>query len=163
MNTLTALQDFTGEELTTEDQVVASLEEEFCLDTLLSDSLLAVAKDQTVKDARKKLTKGGMDELERAYIEAIVHKWELERLWDMQASVMLFEVQHCTNCGAKHHHFAGYFQRQSHKTSKIMRWQKIDASQVAASSLPKERKEDVVAVTACHSCCDWEPQSVAAN
>lgn len=155
MDALAELQDFTGDPTDTDIQEVASLEEEFCLDTLLSDSLKAVEQGQKAKEARKRLAKGGLSDGERIAIEATVNKWELERLWNAQASVMLFGVQHCTGCGGNHRHFAGYFQRQSHKTSLIMRWQRIDASQVAASALPKEVKEDVVEVSVCYDCCAW--------
>lgn len=155
MDIITELQDFTGEDLTAEDQAVEGINEEFCLDTLLADSLKAVEQDQRIQASRKRLAKGGLEDAERLAIEATVRKWELERLWTPQASVMMFEVQVCNGCGTRHQHLAGYFQRQSHKTSQIERWQKIDASQATISPLPREVKENVTDVPVCYSCCSW--------
>lgn len=154
MDTLTELQDFTGED-SPQDQELASLEEGFSLDSLLADSMAAVAREQKVKESRKRLAKGNLGEQERLEIEATVQRWDLERVWTPEASVAAFQVQRCANCGSLHHHFVGYFQRQSHKTSAIMRWQRTDASQIATSQLPRERKEDVSEVPLCHSCCTW--------
>jgi hypothetical protein len=114
--------------------------------------MTAVRQEQATKEARKRLARGDVGEAERLAIEATVRKWDMERVWTAEASVAWFAVQQCA-CGGKHKHFVGYFQRQSHRTSKIMRWQRTDASGVMLSNLPKELKEEIEQVTICSECC----------
>lgn len=154
MDVMQELEDFIPD-MTEGEGEVAAKEEEFSLDGLLAESLRAVEQEKGAKEARKRLARGNLEGKEREEIEATVRKWELARVWTARASVIMFEVQHCA-CGCSHRHFSGYFQRQTHNTSSIERWQKLDSAQVAASPLPKEVKENVTEVLVCHSCCNQQ-------
>jgi len=169
MDIIQELQDFTGEEglhLHGHSEAQSTLDSDdnfpdaedpsagnFSLDSLLAESMSAVRQEQATKEARKRLARTDCSDADRLAAEALVKKWDLERVWTAEASVAWFAVQQCSVCGCAHEHFIGYFERQSHRTSKIMRWQRIDAAAVAVSKLPRELKEEVERVDLCSVCC----------
>lgn len=142
---MTELDDLIGE------VAAQSGEDELSLDSLLADSMKNVAQDKKLKESRQRLAKGGLSDSERSEIEAKVAEWELARLWNPAASVACFDVQVC-QCGSKHEHFIGYFQRQLHKTSKIDRWVRVDRAAVMASTLPREIKRTEYPTEICADC-----------
>jgi hypothetical protein len=178
MNVIQELQEFTGDdELYNQlllaaqssgdgdsdgdlpDAAESGVPVEFSLDSLLAESMEAISKEQGMRAARKRLARGDVGEVDRLAIEATLKKWDMERVWLAQASVVLFAVQQCHNCGASHRHFVGYFERQSHRTSKIMRWQRVEYSSVVMSGLPRESKEETEQVALCYDCSQslgWE-------
>jgi len=139
--------------LNLDDARVAAVNEFDSLDALLNDSLKSIAQDKAVKEARKRLAKGGFSNADREADTARVRQWELDRIWTPMASVAYFETQECSCCRNRQHHFKGYFQRQTHRTSKIDRWVQADLSTVVTSEkLPKEIKDDHVIVPTCIRC-----------
>ena len=126
--------------------VVDDLDE---LNQLLAESMSAKEDARKVKEARKALASKGTLESEREELKRLVAQWELKREWTPVANTIMFDVQHCTNCGTQHKHFTGLFQRQEHKVSKITRW----IRSVEDSALPKEVKESTAYAGICSGCC----------
>jgi len=92
------------------------------LDALLAESMADKVRNETVKASRFALSKGGMPAADTAFIQAHVRSWEAKREWLPQAAVVMFARQQCTGCGQFHTQFLGYYQRQSHRTTKADRW-----------------------------------------
>jgi hypothetical protein len=124
---------------------------EFSLDALLRESLQEVAAAQKVKAAKKALKTGLANAEETAMLQRLVANWEIGRLWLPRATVVMFDVQRCTTCGAKHSHFVGRFQRQEHRTSTAMRWVRASEAPMQAG-LPEEVKENEHLTDLCASC-----------
>jgi hypothetical protein len=124
---------------------------EFSLDALLQESLQEVAAAQKAKAAKKALKTGLATAEEAAMLQRFVANWEIGRLWLPRATVVMFDVQRCTTCGAKHSHFIGRFQRQEHRTSTAMRWVRASEAPMQAG-LPEEVKENEHLTDLCASC-----------
>jgi hypothetical protein len=124
---------------------------EFSLDALLQESLREVAATQKAKAAKKALKTGLATAEEAAMLQQLVANWEIGRLWLPRATVVMFDVQRCTTCGAKHSHFIGRFQRQEHRTSTAMRWVRASEAPMQAD-LPEEVKENEHLTDICASC-----------
>jgi hypothetical protein len=123
----------------------------FDLNNLLNESLNRKKEMGEVKAARRKLASGGADgEEEKEALAELIRSWELRREWTPVANTIMFEVQHCTHCGAEHKHLTGLFQRQEHRTSKISRW--VRAAEDVA--LPKTQKDNVSYIAICADCCE---------
>lgn len=129
--------------------------EDFDLDALLAESVAAKAEADQTKVNRKLLTSKHLklSAAERAKLQEQVRQTELRTEWTAQASVAIFHIQQCSYCGARHTHFAGLFQRQAHRHSRIDRWVKSNPMQ--NEGLPKEQKEDVHYSEMC-GCCGPE-------
>jgi hypothetical protein len=130
---------------------LAGEEEEFSLDSLLDESMQEVAKAKSAKAAKKALSKGLASVEETAALKKIVANWEIGRLWLPRATVVMFDVQRCTSCGLRHSHFVGFFQRQEHRSSNVMRWVRAAEAPMQAS-LPEEVKENEHLTEVCAGC-----------
>lgn len=123
---------------------------EISLDDLLADSMRQKKDAEAVKLSRSLLSKGGVDPETRQRMEAQIREHEMKVQWDAQAAVAMFHRQWCKECGLVHVQFAGYFQRQKHRHSKIDRWLKIPKELLG--NLPKEVKYEDVEVDLCEEC-----------
>jgi len=92
------------------------------LEDLLTESMVDKRRADDVKAARFTLSKGGLPQADRDHIQATVRSWEAKREWQPQAAVVMFARQQCQSCGQFHTQFLGYFQRQTHRTTKADRW-----------------------------------------
>jgi hypothetical protein len=149
-----ALEDLEKEAEELEEAMFRGLEAEdgeFSLDALLQESLQEVAAAQKAKAAKKALKTGLATAEEAAMLQRLVANWEIGRLWLPRATVVMFDVQRCTTCGAKHSHFIGRFQRQEHRTSTAMRWVRASEAPMQAG-LPEEVKENEHLTDLCASC-----------
>jgi hypothetical protein len=149
-----ALEDLEKEVEELEEAMFRGLEAEdgeFSLDALLQESLQEVAAAQKAKAAKKALKTGLATAEEAAMLQRLVANWEIGRLWLPRATVVMFDVQRCTTCGAKHSHFIGHFQRQEHRTSTAMRWVRASEAPMQAD-LPEEVKENEHLTDLCASC-----------
>jgi hypothetical protein len=124
---------------------------EFSLDALLQESLQEAAAAQKAKAAKKALKTGLATTEETTMLQRLVANWEIGRLWLPRATVVMFDVQRCTTCGAKHSHFVGRFQRQEHRTSTAMRWVRASEAPMQVD-LPEEVKENEHLTDLCASC-----------
>lgn len=122
----------------------------FDLDDLLADSMKQKSDAENAKAARALLAKGGVNAETRKRMEAEIAAHEMKVLWTAQAAVAMFHRQWCDKCDLVHVHFAGFFQRQAHKTSKIQRW--IASNEQQMGSLPKETKYEDIIVATCEEC-----------
>lgn len=122
----------------------------FDLDDLLADSMQQRKDADAVKLSRSLLSKSGLDPEARKRMEAQVREHEMKVQWSAVAAVGMFSRQWCAECGLCHIQFIGYFQRQTHKTSKIVRWLKSTKQQM--DGLPKEAKYEDHEVETCEEC-----------
>ena len=130
------------------------------LDSLLADSMTNISKKAEVTRARKALHRGNVIGEERAKLQAIVAKWELEKEWNVVGADALFEVQQC-KCGNVQHHFLGFFQKQEHRTSKITRWLAAVDGVRTLEDLTKGIKEELFEVPVCIKCAVKQGWGVA--
>src|SRR5260370_30414801 len=122
----------------------------FDLDALLSESMKAKKDALAVKEARKLLSDKSIPSETKREIEATVRAWELQREWTPVAATVMIDEQCCSHCNSTHEHYAGLFQKQRHRTSKIERWIKSDP--VANKGLPQEVKFTEEYVPMCSDC-----------
>lgn len=122
---------------------------DFSLDDLLNESMEAVNASAAVKAGRKRLRDSNVGSKERGQIEETIRLWELEREWRPAATVVMFQTQTCT-CVTAQSIFAGLFQRQAHRTSKIDRW--VQVPEGLDPALPKEIKHADSDTAICLNC-----------
>lgn len=120
---------------------------------LLVESLALQRDKGVLKESRAKLKDTRVQGTERAKLEATVREIELVQEWSAVSNVVIFTSQVCQHCGKEHSTFAGLFQRQVSKSSKINRWQPIKELVVG---LPKERKYTKTAVPICCECVEGQ-------
>lgn len=125
----------------------------FDLDDLLAESIEEATASAAVKSGRKRLQDNRINKREREEIEAKIREWELAREWKPAASVRIFNTQTCTHCYSENSTYAGLFQRQIHRSSKIMRWVLDVNGSGSNDGLPKEHKSSTTEVTVCIDCC----------
>jgi hypothetical protein len=147
--------------MTQDTSTSASSSNNFDLDSLLDESIKLRAEAGNIKGAREALAKGGMSAAERDAVQATVRAWELRREWTPVASTLLFSRQMCQTCKSFHTHTLGYFQKQQHRTTGIMRW--IAAIKPIDKSLPREAKYEDSLVAICHECADLEDWELEEN
>ena len=121
------------------------------LDALLGESLEVAAASKALKENRKKLSDGRLNAEEKQEIAAKIREWEATSEWKPAAVAVMFMTQACS-CGGRHTFFQGVFQRQEHRSTKVMRW--IKAETPAHLNLPKEQKHTTEAVGLCVDCVD---------
>ena len=119
------------------------------LDDLLAEAVELKSAAANAKAARKSLSAGLCSSAERAETEAKIREWESRTEWKAAAAVAMFNAQRCS-CGGTHTVFAGIFQRQEHKTSKVNRW--IREETPAHLKLPYEHKVNWESVGICITC-----------
>lgn len=122
----------------------------FDLDALMEESMDQINASAAVKLGRKKLKDTRISNKERIEIEETIRKWELAREWKPAATAAMFQTQYCNHCGSIHSVFAGIFQRQVHRSSKIVRW--VLTSAAVDEALPKEVKHSDKTTVMCVSC-----------
>lgn len=128
-----------------------SAPEEFSLEGLLKESLQSKRDAESVKTARALLARGGVDPESRKNMTDSIRAWEVKREWTAVASVAMFHRQFCGECDLYHVTFAGYYQRQEHRTTKIQRW--VQATKDLRSvPLPKECKYEDSICELCEEC-----------
>jgi sulfur relay (sulfurtransferase) complex TusBCD TusD component (DsrE family) len=121
------------------------------LDDLLSEATADIALTERAKAAKKLLAtqSGTMSKSRKASLQGEVSQYETKRNWTPVANVAMFDVQVCTYCSARHRHFMGILQEQTHNTSKVTRWVQV----TKAENLPQTVKENLFPVAMCGSCC----------
>lgn len=124
----------------------------FSLDDLLAESMKAKKDEMDVRASRALVAKGGVDPEARKAMEASIRAWELKREWTAEADVAMFSRQFCEQCDCYHVQFLGFFQRQSHRQSKVARWVKAGELPKPAKKLPKEVKYEDELVANCEDC-----------
>lgn len=122
------------------------------LDDLLAESMADKRKSDAVKASRFALSKGGMPAADRDAIQAHVRSWEAKREWLPQAAVVMFARQRCNSCGHFHTHFLGYFERQTHRTTKAERW--IPGLKPQDDKLLRESKYQDTQAEMCEDCAE---------
>ena len=127
-------------------------EQEFSLEGLLSEAMQDVNEAKRMKEARQKMLRGGMSPAQKLQLEQDLIKYELIKMWDVQAYSALFHTQLCQCCGSRNRHFLGYFQRQQHRSSMIDRWVIAGIEHLSAHKYPKEVKETLEVLPTCHTC-----------
>lgn len=142
-----------GLTLTPADTLLKGNSDDMSLDALLDESLKQASDSVAVKAGRKRLQDKRLPNRERLEIEAKIKEWELAREWLPAASVHIFNTQTCTNCGNVNATYAGLFQRQIHRSSKIMRWVLDVNGSGNNDGLPKEHKDALTEVPVCIECC----------
>ena len=146
------LRTIPSEEEENETATSTSLIMDFAdLDSLLAESITTSTKKAEVIRARKALQRGNVIGAERAKLQAIVAKWELEREWNVVGQDALFETQQC-KCGNVQYHFLGFFQKQQHRTSAITPWLTVDEGTRTLEELPRGIKEELFQVPICIKC-----------
>jgi len=125
----------------------------FDLDDLLAESLEEATASAAVKSGRKRLQDSRISKREKDEIEAKIREWELAREWKPAAAVHIFNTQTCTHCYSENSTYSGLFQRQIHRSSKIMRWVLDVNGSGSNDGLPKEHKSSSTEVTVCVECC----------
>lgn len=126
-------------------------EDNFSLEGLLKESLQAKRDAESVKVARALLAKGGIDPESRKSMTESIRSWEVKREWLAVASVAMFYRQFCAQCDLYHVTFAGYYQRQEHRTTKVQRW--VQATKdLRTVPLPKECKYEDSICELCEDC-----------
>jgi len=136
-----------------EDYLSQSKSSSISLDDLLCESLAERKTTESVKAARQLLagsTKLSSDE--REAIQQSVRSWEVKREWLPQASVVMFSRQQCQGCGEFHKTFLGFFQRQTHKHTKVDRW--IASTKPTDTSLARESKYQDSHCELCEDCAE---------
>lgn len=119
------------------------------LESLLAESMGAVADERATRAARERLKRGGQSALERAEDAARVAAWEAAHEWEAIASVAMFEDSRC-KCGMSARRFAGLFTREAHRHLKTAeRWRRVEASD---AKLPNETALRVIYSPMCESC-----------
>lgn len=125
------------------------------------DALIApVAKKQALLDRQKKIRadlrpnrhiKANVRESLSNELGEIARELELIQ-WLPQASVAMFSIQHCDNCGSDHSAFLGHFTRQITSAGAIcQRWVRITKPD---SSLPKEVIKQATVTHVCIDCVE---------
>jgi len=122
------------------------------LDDLLAESLQEQSDRQSAKEARKALAEGRAAPEERGALNKLVRGWEEKREWNPAAAVVMFSRQMCNGCGKFNCHFLGFYQRQSHKTSRADRW--IPHTKPTDETLPREAKYQDSVVECCEDCAE---------
>lgn len=126
------------------------------LDSLLADSLDAIAK----KKAPKGKTKEGQPSMpqlrfngkDKSDYERRCENAALKALWKPRAAVAMFSVQICLQCGSSHRHFEGFFVQQKHDSHRqTERW--VPAKDhTDLLNLPKHLKIVTHEADACMDC-----------
>jgi hypothetical protein len=121
------------------------------LDDLLAEATADLASAERAKAAKKLLAtqSGTMSKSRKASLQSEVAQYETKRNWTPVANVAMFDVQVCNYCSARHRHFMGILQEQTHNTSKVTRWVQV----TKAENLPQTVKENLFPVEMCGSCC----------
>ena len=122
------------------------------LDDLLTESLQEASERNTAREGRKALAEGRVSPEERAQVSRIVRTWEEKREWTPAAAVVMFSRQMCAGCGSFHKHFLGFFQRQTHRASRVDRW--IPHTKPTDTVLPREAKYQDSVVECCEDCAE---------
>ena len=136
-----------------EDYLNLSKSAHISLDDLMSESIVERKSREDVKAARALLagsTKLSLEE--RNAIQQSVRSFELKREWIPQASVVMFARQQCQSCGDFHKTFLGFFQRQTHKHTKIDRW--IASTRPTDTFLSRESKYQDSHCELCENCAE---------
>ena len=122
------------------------------LDDLLAESLEEASASARIKSDRKSLKDTRVSVKEREAMEARIRAWELAREWKPAAAVQFFNTQLCSDCGSENSTYAGLFQRQVHRNSKVMRWVLDVNGSGNNDGLPREHKESLTEVPVCRDC-----------
>lgn len=123
------------------------------LDSLLSESLTASKEALEAKAARVILSKGGLPAADRAAVSQSLRDFEARREWLPQAYVAMFNRQRCSCCNSFQTQFAGFFQRQKHRTSNFNeRW--IPFMKPVDDNLPREAKYNDSVAELCEDCAE---------
>ena len=136
-----------------EDYLNLSKTSDISLDDLMAESMAERRTADSVKAARALLagsTKLGAGE--REAIQASIRSFELKREWIPQAAVVMFARQQCQGCGDFHKTFLGFFQRQTHKHTKVDRW--IASTKPTENSLARESKYQDSHCELCEACAE---------
>jgi sulfur relay (sulfurtransferase) complex TusBCD TusD component (DsrE family) len=149
---MNAVNQFTDEELQEAIDLDCPPADDFLsLDDLLSEATADLASAERAKAAKKLLAtqSGTMSKSRKASLQGEVAQYETKRNWTPVANVAMFDVQVCKYCSARHRHFMGILQEQTHNTSKVTRWVQV----TKAENLPQTTKENLFPVEMCGSCC----------
>ena len=123
------------------------------LTSLLVESVALREDKNLLKTARKTLkdNPNSLSGQEAQDLRDSVSRIEAAREWLPKAEVAFFSVQTCQCCGASSAVFAGFFQRQAHRSMRQLdRW--VASPETGSSHLPKEIKNQEVGIPACAYC-----------
>jgi hypothetical protein len=124
------------------------------LNSLLAESLAQVEESRQVRATRKALHENRqnltVEQKQALRLQIALH--ELKHEWTAEAEVVSFRIQECSCCRSQSSIFEGFFQRQSHRSSKISRWVAQTNAPLDGSTLQREVKLEREEVPVCIAC-----------
>lgn len=131
----------------------AKAQDIFSLDELLAESMAVQSQREQMKSIRKAAANGFGTKEERDANNELLRKWEAAREWHKVANVAGFNRCLCLACDSYSVAFAGYYERQVHRSNaSIERLVKVTAAHT--DSFKKEVKYFDETAAVCEDCLE---------
>lgn len=133
----------------------AKAQDIFSLDELLAESMAVQSQREQMKSIRKAAANGFGTKEERDANNELLRKWEAAREWNKVANVAGFNRCLCLACDSYSVAFAGYYERQVHRSNvSIERLVKVTTAHT--DSFKKEVKYFDETSAVCEDCLELQ-------
>lgn len=136
-------------------KIAAKSQDIFSLEDLLAESMAITAQREQMKSIRKAAANGFGTKEERDANNELLRKWEAAREWNKVANVAGFNRCLCLACDSYSVAFAGYYERQVHRSNaSIERLVKVTTAHT--DSFKKEVKYFDETSAVCEDCLELQ-------